>query len=670
MMHPFSWRLGFLLAASFAFFSAPVRSQDQKAPDPGQAKALRHEVSVVLKLIQVSVTGKDGQPVVDLKREDFSLEDNGQPQTITDFERRDFKVPGRGRAAAAATPPERVLLPRKFFLFFDFAHSDPQGIRAFRRMALDFIDQRTLPTDEIGLASYSDLKRLQIQLFLTNDRKKARDLVSRIGLSKAAEREESTEESRQRDLAGGGSADARAPSDSSLPFPQPSEYNSDPLDRMKATYYVGGLLAFAHALRSVPGTKNLIFFSGGIVGSPRFLPGQLAEMRFPFEQLLKELATSNVLVFPVYANPRSDAPESQTGVVMLRRLADSTGGRYLGGFETYKERVEVVQNMTEAYYVLGFRIDERWDGRYHKIRVEVNRPGCKVTAQRGYLSPKVFADYTELEKAIQLIDLALAETPLSQAPIRFPMAAWPVAEGKVAVMGEIPLAELRREMGDRVEVLRLTFSTADEMIDRQSTEENPAAWRGPSVRLAAILNGSSGRVKCRFIIRDLETGRAAVAGVSTELPVADEKEIRILTPVFLSPESGVHFLGQPPVKLKPAETAPPPLAEILGFEPLEYSSEDVTTLKKASRVKGAIACLGPASLPAGLRLSASLFDSLKQEMIPVPLSVLKESGAAGLRVFFFEMEIPDVEPDEYRLFLVVENGQGSVTRIARDFVVE
>jgi hypothetical protein len=168
----------------------------------------------------------------------------------------------------------------------------------------------------------------------------------------------------------------------------------------------------------------------------------------------------------------------------------------------------------------------------------------------------------------------------------------------------------------------------------------------------------------------LESGRAAVAGASTDLPVAGEKDVRILTPVFLYPEGGVHFLGQPPVKLKPADPAPPSIAEIWGFEPLEYRPDEAAKLRKASRLRAVVACLGPAELPAGLRLSASLFDSLKQEAIPVPISVLKESGAAGLRVFFFEMEIPDVEPDEYRLFLVVEDGQGSASRIARDFIIE
>ena len=52
---------------------------------------LKHEVVVVLKLVQVYITDKKGNPVTDLEKSDFTLTDNGKPQTVTDFERYIFK---------------------------------------------------------------------------------------------------------------------------------------------------------------------------------------------------------------------------------------------------------------------------------------------------------------------------------------------------------------------------------------------------------------------------------------------------------------------------------------------------------------------------------------------------------------------------------------------------
>ena len=52
---------------------------------------LKHEVVVVLKLVQVYVTDKKGNPITDLEKSDFILYDNGNLQPVTDFERHTFK---------------------------------------------------------------------------------------------------------------------------------------------------------------------------------------------------------------------------------------------------------------------------------------------------------------------------------------------------------------------------------------------------------------------------------------------------------------------------------------------------------------------------------------------------------------------------------------------------
>jgi hypothetical protein len=73
------------------------RPGQQKAPPP---KVLQHEVSVTLKLIQVTVTDKAGKPVPDLRREEFLLFDNGKQQNLTEFERHDVTLPARTEPAS------------------------------------------------------------------------------------------------------------------------------------------------------------------------------------------------------------------------------------------------------------------------------------------------------------------------------------------------------------------------------------------------------------------------------------------------------------------------------------------------------------------------------------------------------------------------------------------
>ena len=47
--------------------------------------SLQHEATVSLKLVQVFVTDKDGNPVMDLKKSDFELYEDGKLRTITSW---------------------------------------------------------------------------------------------------------------------------------------------------------------------------------------------------------------------------------------------------------------------------------------------------------------------------------------------------------------------------------------------------------------------------------------------------------------------------------------------------------------------------------------------------------------------------------------------------------
>jgi len=82
---------------------------------------LKHEVSVVLKLVQVYVTDKNGNPITDLVKSDFILYDKGKLQPITDFERHIFEPVKEIKEIkpdlAQKTSP---LLNRKFFILLDY----------------------------------------------------------------------------------------------------------------------------------------------------------------------------------------------------------------------------------------------------------------------------------------------------------------------------------------------------------------------------------------------------------------------------------------------------------------------------------------------------------------------------------------------------------------------
>ena len=160
-----------------------------------------------------------------------------------------------------------------------------------------------------------------------------------------------------------------------------------------------------------------MFFSGG--GNPK--------LHKLYERLGMELAGANCIVHTINSMGTRSNPlgPSKLRTENLKRLAKASGGKFYEDVSDYDVISEDIQNLSGNYYVLGYYIGEKWDGRFHKINVEVKREGCQAYAQGGYFNPKPFSRFSEFEKNLHLIDLALSDKPYFQDPIDVPVTSLP-----------------------------------------------------------------------------------------------------------------------------------------------------------------------------------------------------------------------------------------------------
>jgi VWFA-related protein len=643
---------GILLSLFYINFCLLTAPSAHLIPAPQEArqlqKPLQHEVSVVLKLVQVYVTDKKGNPVLDLKREDFTLFDNGEQKTLTEFEKHilsfgSAEKPVEERAGLTPIQASRQLLSRKFFLFFDFAYTNLDGALKIRDAALNFIDTRLQPSDEVGVISYSALKRLQIHEFMTTDHKKVRELVDKFSLRDAF-----------------GMAEEVGFDDVEKIIKV--MFEGPPGDsRQQVLSFIEGLSAFAQALRYISGQKYLVFFSGGIPG-PLLYP---SELRNKYEALLKELATSNIVVYALKANPITDTPEQKTGAPTLQKMADGTGGRYFANIFNYEQHAEKIQNLTGSFYVLGYYINEQWDGRYHKIKVKVNRPGCEVSAQAGYFNPKPFGEYSDLEKKLHLFDLALSDQPRLQTPVQFLMTALTRSlekENNLCLIADIPVRKIKGISGNKAEVISLVFNAAGEIAGLKRIEEDFSHITQESAFLYSFMSILPGAYKCRVIIRDLETGACAMASSTAVIPEQKEKGVQLLQPLLLRPEMRPLYIKGDGFKNA--------IADVFSIDTSQYAPHVEKTLLRNTEIWAAVRCVVVGCQAAGVKLSMFLFDKTTMEEIHIPLTIINEKEEYNMKTYFIRFQVPSVEPDEYTLYLVAEEqASGETSMVGTDFII-
>ncbi|MEP7117293.1 MAG: VWA domain-containing protein [Acidobacteriota bacterium] len=82
--------------------------------------------------------------------------------------------------------------------------------------------------------------------------------------------------------------------------------------------------------------------------------------------------------------------DDRVNVSALRELTDDSGGRteiVRSGRDLDPATENIADELSKQYY-LGYPAPNDHDGRWHTIRVEVNRPGYTVRARRGYTASK------------------------------------------------------------------------------------------------------------------------------------------------------------------------------------------------------------------------------------------------------------------------------------------
>jgi VWFA-related protein len=314
------------------------------------------------------------------------------------------------------------------------------------------------------------------------------------------------------------------------------------------SFYTFSLLAqFCDALATRAGRTAVVWVSRGVT-----LRGTFQDRGYePNSTLLRlqrelhEAANSaNVSIYGV--DPRryidllgGDASATRAGSRgdeignTLRAAAAETGGRHFIAWADFGEVVDEIETDSSRYYLLTYPVpDNRGDGSYHEIRVEVARPDVSVRANEGY------TDHSEEERRSRFVSAALTlpgtvnDIPVSAEVFRG------AADGDrtevivaVAIDGE-PLGIQNDDDGEpmqRVEVHGVLLDTDDDMavveeMSRQVTEgiEDEMGATNDWLLSKQEWELRPGSYDLRVMAIDDATGAVGTAQLDVEIPDIEE----------------------------------------------------------------------------------------------------------------------------------------------------
>jgi VWFA-related protein len=427
MIRPFTLSTSLTAVFVLCMSLLPSAWQDRPAaPQAPSAPQLTFRVETNFIEIDAIVTDGRGTFVRDLKREDFSVFEDGKPQKLDAFSLVDIPLERVDRPLYredAVDPDvftnERDFEGRIYLIVLDSYHVAPIRTTQAKRVARDFVLNYMAANDS---AAVVHVGRTDVSQEFTSNKRLLLNAIDKFMGQKL----------RSKVLNKFDNVQVAVSSD------QPPQDHDWPERIGMARATVESLGKLSSYMTGIQGRrKAVLFVSEGldfdvddVIGAPR-----LAQATDPYGlasnssqeasdvqavaremQVTLEAATrGNVAVYAVDPRGLTDASEELIAVPgrveiadspaadvpvkalgeeirrsqgMLRTLSNQTGASAITSTNNFADGFGRIVQDNSTYYMLGYHGQPKNDGKFHDLTVKVTRPGLQVRARKGYYALK------------------------------------------------------------------------------------------------------------------------------------------------------------------------------------------------------------------------------------------------------------------------------------------
>jgi VWFA-related protein len=499
--------------------------------------------STQLVIQTVTVTTRDGSPVEGLAASDFTVTEDGVPQTIRVFDYQ--KLTG----SAAPREPESIriydklartrIAPEKtrykdrrlLALYFDMTAMQPAEHLRSLAAAQSFVRTQMSSADLVAVLRYSGAGVDVLQDF-TDDRGRLLSILQTLMIGE-----------------GQGFDDSSSGVDTGAAFGQDgAEFNIFNTDRQ-----LSALQTAANMLGVLGEKKALVYFAGGL--RLNGLNNQ-AQLRATVNAAVR----AGVSFWPIDSRglvaeaPLGDATRGPSGAAnlytrfqqsqdTLYSLAADTGGKALLDSNEFERGILDAARSISSYYILGYySTNPAHDGKLRRIKVSLNNNlPARLDYRQGYFAPKRFSKFTSADKERQLEDALLLPDPITELTIAMEIGYFQMnrAEYFVPVAVKIPGRELalaKRGGYDRTvidfigEIKTAHGTTITNLRDKVEARLDQATAAELAKRPVVYDTGFTllpGEYTIKFLARDAETGRIGTYQTRFQVPNLEKEEQRI-----------------------------------------------------------------------------------------------------------------------------------------------
>ena len=433
-----------LLAQDAAVTSpAPPPAADPAAPSKAATKseggAAVFKSNTNLIISDVTVKDKSGNPMPNLKQDDFTIYEDGKPQKIAVFQYQEIsmepeppeelklsdelKLPEPPKKEITSPTPGQIHFKDKRLMVFylDFASMQVAEQLRAQDAALDYLKKYITKDDLVAIILYASTPVVLTDF--TDDRDALTNVIRQLPIGEATE------------LAGLADTGDDNGQDTGAAFvADETEFNVYNTDKQ-----LNAIGQVAKMLKSFPEKKALLYFSSGVTGTGMENEAQL-------EATINLAEKANMSVFPIdarglmadppgggastagprgaglfngsaYNSQRTKVNQSQD---TLNSLAADTGGKMFVDSNNIGLGIADVQKSMSSYYLIGYYSNtDKEDGKFRNISIRLSSKvtGAKMDYREGYYADKNWQKMNGEDKEYQLTQALSSGDPVTDIPL-------------------------------------------------------------------------------------------------------------------------------------------------------------------------------------------------------------------------------------------------------------
>jgi VWFA-related protein len=576
-----------LVAISWLAVAPWTASQEQGGQE---TPTFKREVEVVT--VDVVVVNKAGNPITGLTREDFTILDEGVPQTIVNFDVVTVpdepvpaapRVPERPRVATNTAPR---LPGRTFVVVFDNINMSPLNTQRAKGAVVAFLEKGLRDGDRVMIAATAGgawwtatmpegredvvtiLKGLEgrrhvtsaydrmadfeaMRIYQYSDHTMARRVQNRFERYNVMPTVKDARQVEAEEIAIRGRVD---------PFVDNKAAETYLAARTRSRSTFGAIERVMRPLADTRDRKAVLLVSEGFVYDPT---------ENGHRRIVEAARRANAALYFIDTRGLADLPgfygaqfgERIDEKDVLSAIADTTQdaegaatlARDTGGFvvaQTNDLEAGIVRIARESrtFYLLGYSPGNvPRDGRFRKIEVRVPRKDAVVRARRGYFAPSDVPD-TEAEKVRERMDPEMqygldSPAPLDAIPLRmttYVLEGTSLGRARVLVAADADISKV--EFKDSEGRLLGTLDTLAVAARRENSEvfrsdqkvdleRKPGPMASPSwYTIVRELELPSGSYQAKLVVRDPASRRLGTVSLGFDVPPLDR--LRVSTPIL------------------------------------------------------------------------------------------------------------------------------------------